>query len=388
MSGRNVFFSGPAGSGKSHTIAAIAGSDPSVVLTALTGIAAVNIGGKTLHSWAGIGLAQGTREEVYDGMSVGSRLNWKRCRVLVIDEVSMMSDALFEKIDYVARRCRDAMDEPFGGLQVCLVGDFYQLAPVSKDAEAKYCFESPLWQRMKFVQLMLKTNHRQTDPVLRDGLAKLRVGVLEPEFLQLISAPKVYDGPIQPTKLFPTNALVDKINEAELQALMKDGTAVTFEAKEKEYTRDALKNVRGEKTLVLAVGAQVVHLVNLPPLYNGSRGVVTGFDDGLPVVQFIGLPNPVVVPLCPFEYRERNRLMATRTCIPLRLAWASTVHRSQGMTIPMLEVDCKGIFCASQAYVAVSRARDLEGLYVKNLDPGRVWIDPRVEAFYAGFEET
>lgn len=386
-SGRNVFFTGPAGTGKSYVISRIAGSDPSIALTALTGIAAVNIGGKTLHSWGGIGLAQGTKESIYDEMAGGSKLNWKRCRVLVVDEVSMMSDDLLEKVDYVARRCRDVA-APFGGIQVVFIGDFYQLPPVSKEAEAKYCFESPLWEKLNFVHILLKTNHRQVDPVLVDGLAKMRLGKLDPEFMRLVSTPKVYDGPIQPTKLFPINATVDKINESELQKLMKDSTSVTFVAKEREYTRGALKNVRGETKLVLAVGAQVVHLTNLPPLYNGTRGVVTGFNDGLPLVQFVGLTVPVAVPVFAFEYRERNRLLASRTCIPLRLAWACTVHKSQGMTIPLLEVDCKGVFAASQAYVAVSRAKDLEGLYVKNLNQGCCWVDPRVDAFYAGFEEN
>lgn len=385
--GRNVFFTGPAGSGKSHVIKTIAGTDPSVVLTALTGIAAVNIGGKTIHSFAGVGLAQGTKEEILKNAFFAGRERWKRARVLVVDEVSMMSDDLFEKLDFVARGCRKCPNRPFGGLQVVFVGDFFQLSPVSKNAEAKYCFESSLWKEMNFVQILLRTNHRQTDPVLVEGLAKMRVGVLDPEFLSRISTPKTYEGLIKPTKLFPTNAEVDRINDTELKKLMKDEKAVTFTATEKEYQRDALKNVRGEKTLVLAVGAQVVHLTNLPPLFNGSRGVVTGFNDGLPVVQFVGLPNPVVVPKFMFDHRERNRVLATRTCIPLRLAWACTVHKSQGMTISLLEVDCKGVFAASQAYVAVSRARDLEGLYVKNLDQGRCWVDPRVEAFYAQFEE-
>lgn len=386
-SGSNVFFTGPAGSGKSHTIATIAGTDPNVALTALTGIAAVNIGGKTIHSFAGVGLAHGTKEE----LMIAARSNkymtnrWRTCRLLVIDEVSMMSDSLLEKIDWVARGCRGKMDKPFGGLQVVLVGDFLQLGAVNKDGDVKYCFQSPVWKELDLVQILLKTNHRQVDPVLRDGLAKLRVGVLDPEFDRLVSEPKVYDGPIRPTMLLPTNDEVDLINKREMSKLEDHRT---YESKDYEYVRDTLKNIRGDKTLVLAVGAQVVHLTNIQPLCNGSRGVVTGFDEGLPIVQFVGLPKPVVVPLFTFEWRDRNKLLCTRLCLPLRVAFALTIHRAQGQTIDLLEVDCDRIFLPSQTYVAVSRARNLEGLYVKNLNPGKVWVDQRVEAFYAEFEES
>ncbi len=384
-SGRNVFFTGPAGTGKSHTIKKIAGTDPSVGLTALTGVAALNIGGKTIHSFAGVGYAQESAEELVAKMSGIPRERIKRCRLLVVDEVSMKSAELLEKLDYVFRHVRKILNKPFGGVQLVFVGDFYQICPVSTDADVKYCFESPLWAEMNFVHILLKINHRQVDPVLVRGLALMRVGVLDEEFRKAITEPKVREGPIKPTKLVGTNAEVDRINARELAALT--GEKIVFESKDHEYVRNTLQHLRGDKKLTLAVGAQVIHLWNNGSLVNGSRGVVTEFSEGIPIVQFMGISSPLPVPLHTFESREQGRLLCSRTCIPLRLAFCITIHKSQSQTIDLIDVDCKGMFTASQAYVAVSRARTMEGLFVKNLDPGCVWVDPRVEAFYRGFTE-
>lgn len=382
-SGKNVFFTGPAGTGKSHVIRHIAGNNPSVVLTALTGIAAANIDGKTLHSFAGIGLARESKEELrrMAMKSVMTTERWKRCKTLVVDEVSMMSASLLEKVDYVARGCRNMFDVPFGGIQVVFVGDFKQLPPVSKDEEAEFCFDSPVWTQLKFVSVMLKTNYRQTDPILVKGLAAMRDGVLHDDFLDAISKPKERDGRIKPTKLVSTNRAADQINRDELEAL--DGEKVTIHAEEREFERGVLDNLRGEKELTLAVGAQVMYLTNNSNgLVNGSRGVVTAFRDGLPMVLFHGFEQPIVVEMHCFEHKHRNRLLGYRKCLPLRLAWALTIHKSQSLTIDLLDVDCDRTFVASQAYVAVSRARTVEGLYVKNLHAGCVWVDERVNAFY------
>lgn len=380
-SGRNVFFTGPAGTGKSHVIAAIAGTDPRVCLTALTGVAAININGRTLHSFMGVGLAQANVETLVESMNGGAVMRVKRARVLIVDEVSMLSDTLFEKLEAVARMVR-GNERPFGGIQIVFVGDFFQIPPVSKNEACGYCFESSLWNEMNFECVLLKVNHRQVEPILVHGLAAMRLGVLDEDFRTAVCTPKDRSGPIKPTKLVGTNLVADKINRDELAAL--PGPKIVFTSKEAEYERGAMEHVKGEKTLTLCVGVQVVHLYNddANGLCNGSRGVVTGFKDDLPEVLFLGKTEPITIRIYKFDVVRDGRTLAYRQCIPLRLAFAITIHRSQSLTIDLLEVDCIGMFTASQAYVALSRARTMAGLFVKNLDQGQVWVDPRVVAFY------
>jgi ATP-dependent DNA helicase PIF1 len=299
-----------------------------------------------------------------------------------------MSASLLEKIDWVARGCRNHMEEPFGGVQVVFVGDFKQLPPVCKEESEDFCFDSPVWKELNFVYAMLKRNYRQIDPVLVKGLDAMRNGILLDDFLSVVSQPKIRDGPIRPTQLVSTNQAADQINSRELEALETE--KMTYKALEKEFERGALQSVQGEKELKLAIGAQVMCVVNKSPLVNGSRGVVTGFreKDAHPIVLFYNLKEPIVVEPHLFEYKIRNQVVAYRKCVPLKLAWAITIHKSQSLTIDLLDVDCNRIFAASQAYVAVSRARSVEGLYVKNLCASKVWTDPRVEEFYRRMENA
>ena len=392
--GQSVFYTGCAGTGKSYLLGALVASLPKKTtwVTAMTGIAALNIQGRTLHSQAGIGLARRSAADLARTMKAPKRLAWRQCTTLIIDEVSMLSRELFEKLDEVARILRGS-PRPFGGIQLVLSGDFFQLPPVSQDPEgsgAQFCFESPVWKDAVPVQIELTHVFRQKDAAFVALLKEVRTGKLSVGTVETLSsldrALPVCDGVIA-TRLFPMNAQVDLINTQNLQGI--PGEVFLYEAedyvKDEEHRGLLEKNCLAPTQLYLKKGAQVMLLKNLGDdrHVNGSRGVVVGFhpDSKMPQVRFLSGATLDLEPAV-WEYETRDGdLLATRTQIPLRLAWAVTVHKSQGLTIDLLEVDLEGTFADGQAYVALSRARSMEGLRVLNFHPSQVRTHPLVHAF-------
>jgi len=405
--GQNVFFTGAAGTGKSRTMRELIRRSPeaSTFVTALTGMAATHLPrGTTLHSFAGIGLGKGTKEDVLTQVLSSRKAvkNWNNAKILIVDEASMMSKALFEKLEYVARKVRKK-EQPFGGVVLCLCGDFFQLPPVSRGAsgdDALFCFESPAWAaclanggcfeltevfRQKDARLLAMLSEVRHNQVTEAGLRIL--GELRREL-------KVQQG-IEPTRLFPTNSKADQVNLARLAALPGgEGLQAVFEAK--DQVPDGAYLVPGAidqmsmfaRRLELKVGAQVMLLKNTTQtLVNGSRGVVEGFQrvsvDGedLPVVRFMSGEVRVVHRADDDKDIAGGRKIR-RSQVPLRLSWAITIHKSQGMSIDFLEVDLRHVFEAGQAYVALSRARTMEGLRVLSFDPRKFWTSPKVLEFY------
>lgn len=393
--GESVFYTGCAGTGKSYLLKALVDVLPrkTTWVTAMTGIAALNIGGRTLHSQAGIGLARKSAAALVRDMKSNKRAEWRKCTTLVIDEVSMLSRGLFEKLNEVAQIARGD-PRPFGGVQLVLAGDFFQLPPVSQESsgpDVEFCFESPLWTSAVPVQIELTHIFRQTDAEFVSLLQEVRSGHLSPAAVERLTAlgrPLKETEGVVATRLFPKNAQVDVINETNLDGLR--GDTRTYESvdytKDVEHTILLERNCIAPKQLLLKEGAQVMLLKNLgdDKHVNGSRGVVVGFNpiSTMPRVRFL---SGCVLELTPtmWEYESREGdLLATRTQIPLRLAWAVTVHKSQGLTIDMMEVDLKGTFAYGQAYVALSRARTIDGLRVLNFHPGHVRTHPLVASFY------
>jgi ATP-dependent DNA helicase PIF1 len=419
--GDSFFFSGCAGTGKTYTLRSIIECLPinSTFVTAMTGIASSLLPqGTTLHSFAGIGHGSGPKDLILKKVKSNQKAvgQWKKCKTLIIDEVSMLSKELFELIDYIGREVRGKYGIPFGGIQVICCGDFFQLPPVAKNAEASYCFESPLWvEVMGGYSFELLDIFRQKDQRLINILNEIRHGEITHvtnEMVNQLRRDIILPTGIIPTMLVPVNATADAINMQELQKLPFENSEL-FQAHDwavDAYTLDMLPKITlFPDKLPLRLGAQVMLLKNNAPLklWNGSRGIVVGFRDQavldrtadmivegsakdsarfgkLPVVRFAS-GQEVVVGGDAFEleaHSGKDRVRARRVQIPLRLSWAITIHKSQGMSLDYLKVDCSRSFEAGQAYVALSRARSIEGLQILSFDARKCWCDPKVVEFY------
>jgi len=380
-----------------------------VRVVALTGCAAILLGqgAKTLHSWAGIGKGQETVSELATKIRRSSRANrnWLTTDVLIIDEISMLTGELLEKLDALAKRLR-ASNQPFGGIQVVFVGDFFQLPPVVKEKDSHtnvFAFQSPIWQTIISHQneIHLHKIHRQNDPVFQRILLEARYGKLSQESCKILESRMGLNwqsARIRPTLLFPRRAEVDMINENNLRAITgikytykaditfsEKFPIETFNKNNPEFVR-ILESMDREAPylaeLTLAKDAQVMLIYNLDlerGLSNGSRGVVVGFDEtaaNIPIVEFT---NGMRIPIGRQSWEIEDYVGVLRTQIPLRLAYACTIHKSQGASIDCALIDIgTSTFEYGQAYVALSRVRSLEGLYIHEFVPGAVRAHPDV----------
>jgi len=412
-SGVNVFMTGCGGTGKSHVIKSLPGllapllkeklgHDPIICCTALTGCAALLLGvdASTLHSWAGIGLGKEDVAELVFKIQRNGRAkkHWKQTDLLIIDEISMLTLDLLDKLDDIGKRMRRS-SAPFGGIQLLLVGDFCQLPPVIKDADLQFAFESRRWNTIVQRTIELKEIHRQKDPVFQSVLGEARRGSLTVESIALLKGRMGLDWKkqkIRPTLLFPKNAEVDMINAANLKALkgirpfmagFKSSPKTKVDLTGEAFLRAVAaldKDAMYRPKLELAVGAQVMLVKNLDVaggLVNGSRGVVVRFaDDGEPVVEFL---NGRLVPMALQEWPIDGWVGVSRTQYPLRLAWACTIHKAQGATLDSALIDIgEGVFEVGQAYVALSRVKSLDSLFVHSFSPEAFRLHTKVEAFY------
>lgn len=423
MDDHSVFLTGRAGCGKSFLVRALVAalrshSGLSVAVVASTGIAASHIGGVTLHSFAGIGMGKQGCGELVDRVRSNRKAaaRWRATDVIVIDEVSMVSSALMDTLDNIARSLRGDAQVPWGGMRVIAVGDFFQLGPIGKGA--KYAFEAECWSKLfpPHHVVHLRSQMRQhTDTTFAKILASMRIGrltdAMRTTLLHAAGAglPRLESCGIQPTKLFPHNADVDKVNAAALDAL--PGPQYHFGAIDKGDSARHLKSLksacRAAESLRLKLGAQVMLLRNLDckqGLVNGARGVVVDFvqrqrrargggsgrkgdTHTIPVVQFTsGLVHEV--PPTVWEVHEGDLVVAARIQVPLRLAYAITIHKSQGMTIDALEVDLGRVFASGHAYVALSRAVSLDAVRVVNLTKASVKANSRVMNYYVATAEA
>lgn len=436
MGGENLFITGVAGTGKSFLLGKIIeeatlmsttsppGIDVSV--TASTGIAAVSIGGTTLHSWAGCGLLEHSPVHHTQIMLAGVRARWLRTRVLVVDEVSMLSAETLGKLDKIGRLVRQERGLPFGGIQLVLVGDFLQLPPV----EGTMAFEHKRWGQLAGRCICLQEVFRQKDEATIRILGEIRMGKLSPEAQEVLGRqvvgveppkkrqrtaspsegdPATTDPPlpkVEETRLFPTKAEAEGCNLIRLFRL--PGEFQNFKARGFGSKKDLallVKNCQAPDVLELKIGAQVLLVRNLDlrsktqPLCNGSQGIVIGFMDdgdkaeaegegdtktGFPIVRF---ENGRVQTITPATWKSKrgHKVVATFTQIPLCLGWAITIHKSQGMTLEKASLSLSKVFSAGQAYVALSRIRDLKKLkLMEHPDPSYIRADKRAVRFYRG----
>nr|XP_008534183.1 PREDICTED: ATP-dependent DNA helicase PIF1 [Equus przewalskii] len=394
LKGQSIFFTGSAGTGKSYLLKRILGSLPPIgtVATASTGVAACHIGGTTLHAFAGIGSGQAPLAQcVALAQRPGVRQGWLNCQRLVIDEISMVEADLFDKLEAVARAVRQ-QNKPFGGIQLIICGDFLQLPPVTKGSQPpQFCFQAKSWRRCVPVTLELTEVWRQADQTFVSLLQAVRLGRCSDEVTRQLRATATHkvgrDG-IVATRLCTHQDDVALTNERRLQEL--PGEVHSFEAMdsdpEQARTLDAQCPV--SQLLQLKLGAQVMLVKNLAVsrgLVNGARGVVVGFEAegrGLPQVRFLcGVTE--VIRADRWTVQATGGRLLSRQQLPLQLAWAISIHKSQGMSLDCVEISLARVFASGQAYVALSRARSLQGLRVLDFDPMAVRCDPRVLSFYA-----
>ena len=415
ISGESIFITGPGGTGKSFLLQTLYANyrgysgGKKICITAMTGCAALLLGSwaKTLHSWAGIGLGRSPVDIAVKAILMDGRKKkrWLQTDCLVIDEVSMLTPALMEYLDTVGRQIRKRPDVPFGGIQLVLVGDFYQLPPVSKDSQESdktFAFESFLWPQVVKKTIQLTQILRQKDPIFQQILNEARSGSLSSESYAILEARKTMSWKrqeIKPTLLFTKNEDVNSINSHQLDKL--SGEIHTFTAKTikrpprmqetvlqmiiEKLDRDAPYDVE----LNIKEKSQVMLLTNQDPaagLVNGSRGIVTGFTlEGYPLVKFLNGPVlPVRVPPASWSSEsEKEDEGVTREQIPLRLAYALTIHKAQGASLDSALIDVgPSTFEYGQAYVALSRVRNLDALFVFEISQRAFRAHPLVKKFY------
>jgi len=377
--GKNVFLTGSAGAGKTYTlnqyIRYLRARKIPVAVTASTGIASTHINGMTIHAWSGLGLKKAMTKN--DLQAIGEKKHIKehleKTKVLIIDEISMLHrnqlDAINDILQFIRQR-----KEPFGGLQVIFCGDFFQLPPVGEPEETnrdKFAFMSDAWVKAAPVICYISEQHRQKGDNLDKILNEIRTGAVEENSMQLLRmASKNVLGDVP--KLYTHNADVERINAAEMEKL--DVRSMYFTAEKKgnpKLLEMLMSNVRTDEKLELKLGARVMFIKN-----NFERGYINGSLGTL--VEFTTEATPVVELkdgkriFCEKEKwaieDEKGNALASFEQYPLRAAWAITIHKSQGMTLDAAEIDLSSTFEKGQGYVAISRVRSLEGLYLKGFN--------------------
>jgi ATP-dependent exoDNAse (exonuclease V) alpha subunit len=411
-SGENIFLTGNAGSGKTYLIKEFAkNSNKNVALTATTGIAALNLGGETFHRLLSIGIT--TRPELADSIIKklhkfkNSKKPWEKAKwkllnsldTLIIDEASMLRRDQFELIEIVLGAVKEN-PKPFGGVQIVLVGDFFQLPPVVTPYDEKqfadlcepFCFQSVLWKYGKFCSINLTTNYRQSDKKFLKTLDKIRIGKIDKDIDKTMESRinKKSSLNVQPIKLFSHKVDVKDENIQCIKKINEPKYLSKAEYTGKSYDVDIIKkDTPADDKLYFCKGSQIMMLTNEPKgkWVNGSMGIITGID---PVI--IKLANGSVVSPEQFKwerivYKVKNNKWTKETVAsmkqyPFKLAYATTIHKSQGLTLDCVELDLASCFAPGQAYVALSRVKSIDGLNLKNWTRKTVIADPRVIKFY------
>jgi ATP-dependent DNA helicase PIF1 len=385
--GESVLLTGPAGSGKTYIlnqfIRRAKREGKKVAVTATTGLAATHLGGTTIHAWSGIGIADKLPGDFADRLTKGRRDIITATDILIIDEISMLHDFRLDMVDQVARKVRDS-DLPFGGIQVILCGDFFQLPPINRDREMENSFvvNSSVWQELQPVVCYLSEQHRQEDGELLDILSALRAGDVRRHHAEkLLTRQNANLGSIgEVTELHTTNVDVDSINRQKLAQLSGEEHFYYMSSTGKANYVDNLKrSCLGVEELVLKEGALVMCIKNSQDkkYANGSLGTVTGFE---PLTDYpkVTLKNGREIVITPetWELRDGDKKRAGLTQIPLRLAWAVTVHKSQGMTLDGARIDLRRAFVEGMGYVALSRVRSLDTLSLVGINNMALRVSP------------
>lgn len=415
--GRNLFITGPGGCGKTHLIKYIYQTQlRHTVVCAMTGCAAVllDCNASTLHSWSGIRLGKESQEALLDRIKKKAHVKkrWTKVECLIVDEVSMLSKPMLETLDYLGRHLRKCLHKPFGGIQIVFSGDFYQLPPVN---ESEFCFESPLWNKMftRDCQIEFETIFRQKDSEFQMILNQIRKGSIDKKGVSVLRnyMNREAKDTKQPTKLFPVRYKVDKMNEIMFDNLTeekfefpivtrKDMTVFVennkdipldvqrqckrLSAKQIEYEIQNLVSTNQVSPLSLKKGTFVMCTKNInveEGICNGSQGKIIDLKNGRPVVEFLnGIK--MQIPLQYYQSEDYPSIAVAQ--YPIIYAWATTIHKIQGSTLDCAEIDIgNNIFTPGQSYVALSRLKSFDGLFLKNFSKESICAHPRVVQFYS-----
>ena len=396
--GQNVFLTGSAGTGKTSVIKAYVkeyGFRRRIAVTSTTGTSAILLGGTTLHSYLAIFLGKESLNQLYTRISsrAFTLSKWTKLDCLIIDEISMLDPDLFDKLEKLARLLRKN-DKPFGGIQLVLSGDFLQLPCVGTD---NFCFEAKSWNSCVDKTFVFTEIIRQADIEFQTCLNFLRFGIVNETVINILNSrigvELVNEFNIKPTRLYSRNIEVDALNDRELDILASDGREFYEYSREVkrikpnlsvEYMEKAKKNCNAPESLQLCVGAQVMLLINMDlgsGLCNGSRGIVLDIIEDIPIVQFLnGACRSISHHV--WDVQEGNEVLMKIIQIPLRVAYATTIHKSQGSSLDYVEIDLKDIFDYGQAYVALSRVKRLEGLSIMDIDYDKIVAHPVAVRFY------
>ena len=426
--GKNIFITGPGGCGKSYFIQHVyqdaLKSGKNVKVTSMTGCSAIllNCNATTIHKWGGFGLAKGEDFEIIKKIiKMKKQKNYLETDLLIIDEVSMMNEKLFELLDYLCKNLRKNLMKPFGGMQLICSGDFYQLPPVCIDKtierEKNFCFQSVYWNQTFSSSYLFDVNFRQkNDNVYYNILQEIREGSISLDSIELLAScgKKKLDpnDPIIPTKIFPIKKYVDTINKEEIGKLKEKKyyyEPVCYHNNTKIMNMDQIQdkkikaemeyskqNSMFEEKLELCVGCQVMCISNIDQennLVNGSQGIIKDFvfvpekNNYYPLVQFDNIKDPIVVQEHSWKMESSDKYTIQQ--MPLILSWAITIHKAQGLSIEKALIDIgNNIFECGQTYVALSRVKSLNGLYLKSINLKKIRAHPLVVEFYKHLQKT
>ncbi|OGG28999.1 hypothetical protein A2971_03780 [Candidatus Gottesmanbacteria bacterium RIFCSPLOWO2_01_FULL_46_21] len=402
--GTSVFLTGEPGSGKTYAINEYVaylrsrGIEPAI--TASTGIAATHIGGMTIHSWSGIGIKTVLNKHDLHKIATSQYIikRVRRAKVLIIEEVSMLNPETLSMVDVVCRQIKESL-EPFGGMQVVFSGDFFQLPPVIKretvnnaqtalveTPSTRFAYDSPVWQQLNPYVCYLTQQYRQDDRDFLALLSAIRGNAFGVNHMHHIEAryTRLQSVPDSVPKLFSHNADVDRINDEVLAKLPGEPHVFTMTSSGLDALVTALKKgCLSPETLYLKVGTAVMFTKNNPKegFINGTLGLVECFDttSDSPVVKTQN-GRRITVELMDWTVEENGKIRAEITQLPLRLAWAITVHKSQGMTLDKAVMDLSGVFEFGQGYVALSRIRRLSDLYILGWNDQAFQVHPDIVA--------
>lgn len=392
LSGESALITGPAGTGKTFVLnqfiklSKLEGRHVST--TATTGLAATHLGGTTIHAWSGMGIHDSIHHGFVDHMAKGRKEIIQKTDVLIIDEISMLHDYRLDMVDEICRLVREKPDTPFGGIQVVMSGDFFQLPPINREGSRAggFVVNAEVWRELDPTILYLDEQFRQKEgDDLLDILTAMRQGDLRRHHAEkLLMRTEVHpDDTEAMTELHTVNVDVDRINQAKLRTL--DGDEVVYSQHttgSENYVENLQRSVLAPAELVLKRGALVMAVKNDPShrYANGSIGQVSDFEPGTeyPVVDFLNGRTVTMMPDM-WELRDGDKKRASISQIPLRLAWAITVHKSQGMTLDAARIDLRKAFVEGMGYVALSRVKNIDNLYLTGINRMALQMSPEAQ---------
>jgi ATP-dependent DNA helicase PIF1 len=390
--GQNVFLTGSAGTGKTHIlndfVLYLKSRKVIPTIVAPTGIAASHLNGQTIHSYFSLGIRDSIDEGfislLLDKKYLQTR--FKKLKILIIDEISMVSPNIFSSIDKILRAFKQS-NEPFGGIQVILSGDFFQLPPISRNRDEKrFAWQSPSWKELDLQTCYLEKKFRQDDNQLIFVLDEIRSGNVSQKSHDILNARLQKDLNIDftPTKLYTHNMDVDRINNDELKSIDDNAEVFKYTSEgAKSNIEKLFKSALVQEELTLKKDAVVMFIKNNPEKYyiNGTTGVVIDFSNDEQKLPIVKLSNGYIVKVEYEDWKIENdsgKIQAKISQIPLKLAWAITIHKSQGMTLDAAQIDLSKTFEVGQGYVALSRIKNIEGLKLMGFNDNALSVDPLI----------